>query len=94
MKVRLSTAALRDRRDAEHHYEGSSVLARFRDELRAAIRYVGSYPEGAPRVRGELRMKTLRGLPYSLLYRISGDTVRILAIVHQSQETETFFQRD
>lgn len=93
MRVRLATAALGDRRHAESYYSGAA-LTRFRDELRAAIRYVSAFPQGAPRVRGELRVKTLRRLPYSLLYRISGNTVRILAIVHQAQDPEPFLARD
>lgn len=93
MKVRLSTAALGDRRNAERYYEGSAALVAFRDELREAVRYLASYPEGAPRVREEIRAKTLKRFPYSLLYRVSGDTVRILAIVHHAQDAETFLAR-
>jgi toxin ParE1/3/4 len=93
VRVRLSTAALHDRRQAERYYEGSAALIAFRDELRDAIGYIASYPEGAPRVREEIRAKTLKRFPYSLLYRVSGDTVRILAIVHHAQEPETFLAR-
>lgn len=94
MKARFATPAHDDLREAEHHYAGTPVLERFRDDLRRAVRYIETYPEGAPRVRGEIRAKTLRGFPYSLLYRVSGDIVRILAIVHQSQDTERFIRRD
>lgn len=94
MKVRLATPALRDRRDLERHYEGSSALRGFREEFLRAIRYITMYPQGAPKARGEVRAKTMRRFPYSILYRITGDTVFVLAIVHHAQDADPFFGRD
>jgi toxin ParE1/3/4 len=93
VKVRLSTAALADRRRADEYYDGSRALTAFRDELREAIRYIASYPHGAPRVRAEIRAKALRRFPYSILYRVSGDTIRILAIAHHAQDPDAFLTR-
>jgi len=91
--VRLSSAAYGDRRQAERYYEGSAALARFRTELRSALEFIISCPEGSPRARGETRLKTLKGFPYSILYIVSRDTIHVLAIAHQSRDPEQFYRR-
>jgi len=55
----------------------------FLDDLRHAIDLVASHPEIAPSVKGRVRRTPLRKFPYSLIYSVAGEEIRILAIMHQ-----------
>jgi plasmid stabilization system protein ParE len=55
----------------------------FLDDLEHAIEVILSHPEAAPILRGRLRRKMLRKFPYSVIYSIVGEEIRILAVCHQ-----------
>ena len=55
----------------------------FLDDIQHAIDLVASRPEIAPIVKGRVRRKLLRKFPYSLIYSVVGEEIRILAIMHQ-----------
>ncbi len=67
------------------HYEGqaSGLGDQFLDEVENALEFVVSYPEAAPVLRGRVRRKNLRKFPYGLLYSTHGDTLLIVAVMHQ-----------
>lgn len=95
MKVRFSTEARRDRREAEAYYAGISPGARwgFQRDLQAAVQYVITYPLGAPVRSHEVRAKRLIHFPYTLLYRVHGRAIFILAIAHHAREPEYYASR-
>jgi len=63
--------------------ESSGLGVIFLDDLDHAIEVIASHPEAAPILRGRLRRKMLRKFPYSIIYSIVGEEIRILAVCHQ-----------
>jgi plasmid stabilization system protein ParE len=72
-------------REAARYYglEAAALRKRFLLAVEEALEHVLGHPEAAEIVRGDIRRKPLRRFPYSLLYTIRGDEVRILAVTHQ-----------
>ena len=95
MKVALSSAARRDRREAEAWYADRSRAARrsFIAELETALRFISEYPEGAPLVYGESRGKTLSHFSYSVVYDIHRDRILVIAIADERREPGTYDSR-
>jgi hypothetical protein len=67
--------------DSESSGLGSSFLA----AIDQALEQITLYPESAPVVRGRVRRKTVQRFPYSLLYSLRGQTIRILAVMNQKR---------
>ena len=55
----------------------------FLDDIQRAIDLITSHPEIASIVKGRARRKLLRRFPYSLIYSVVGEDIRILAVMHQ-----------
>ena len=57
----------------------------FLDELDAALERIEAHPKAAPLVGREVRRATLRRFPYSLLYVVEPDRIRVIAVAHQKR---------
>jgi plasmid stabilization system protein ParE len=57
----------------------------FIDILESAIDNIFLFPEASQVLRGEVRRKVLRKFPYSVLYSVRPDEIRILAVAHQKK---------
>jgi plasmid stabilization system protein ParE len=70
--------------EAIEFYEAASLGLgeAFVNEIEHTIRLILDYPEAAPVVRGSIRKKLVRRFPYAILYRITPDGIRILAIMN------------
>ena len=55
----------------------------FIDEVERAIESVSQLPDAAQLVRGRVRKKPLAKFPYSLVYSVRPDEIRLLAVAHQ-----------
>lgn len=88
MRIVLHPAAERDLLEAATFYErqGSPALAaRFVAEFKRMAALLAAQPEvGSPRSHGRRRL-ALSIFPYSIIYRIVGEEVRILVIKHDSR---------
>ena len=52
-------------------------------EVERGIKLISQYPEAAPLVWGGVRKKPLRKFPFSLLYSVRHNEIRLLAVAHQ-----------
>jgi plasmid stabilization system protein ParE len=57
----------------------------FIDEVERGIESISQFPEAAQLVRGRVRKKPLVKFPYSLVYSVRPDEVRLLAVAHQKR---------
>jgi len=73
--------------DAAQYYEsevtglGVALLA----EVERSIKQIRDHPEAAPFMLKVVRRKLLRRFPYSIMYSVVDDTVRVLAIANQKR---------
>mgnify|MGYP001054373377 CR=1 FL=1 len=88
MLISLSAEARTDADEATDWYLGEGAFTaadHFADELDHAFGLLRQFPNmGAPGPH-QTRILPLPGFPYSLVYRIQSETVRIIAIAHQSR---------
>lgn len=57
----------------------------FLDEVEHVIRGIREFPDAAPPLVGRVRKRVLAKFPYSLLYSITDDEVRVLAVAHHKR---------
>lgn len=87
LPVAFHEAAERELSEAAAFYEaecpglGGSFLA----EVEAALQSLGLFPEGGPLLRGGIRRKVLLRFPYTLLYSLRNEQIRILAVAHEKR---------
>ncbi|HEV3049942.1 MAG TPA: type II toxin-antitoxin system RelE/ParE family toxin [Longimicrobium sp.] len=95
MRVEISPGASEAFLEAQAEYRKISkqVARRFAAEMRRVWRQIRTYPRsGTP--LGELRRVVLTRFPYSLLYEIDGNVIRVTAIRRQEQEPDYWADDD
>jgi len=65
--------------------ESPGLGAVFLDEAESTIAHIVEHPDAGVLVAGSVRRRLIPRFPYGVLYRIKGDQVRILAIMHQKR---------
>jgi plasmid stabilization system protein ParE len=95
VKVVISTDARRDRREADSYYQRESPRSRvtFRRDLENALQFIATYPLGAPFHAGDTRAKVLLHFPCSILYRVVGNRVFVVAIADQRRDPDYYADR-
>ncbi len=73
--------------EAADFYDTKSLgLGRvFIDEIERAIGHISEFPEAAPLIRGRVRKRPIAKFPYSLVYSVRPDEIRLLAVAHQKR---------
>jgi plasmid stabilization system protein ParE len=73
--------------EAAQYYEERAVGLglTFLAEVEDSVAQILSNPEACQRERGEIRRKPIRHFPYSLLYAIEADYIRVIAVAHQKR---------
>jgi len=56
---------------------------RFLSAVETAVAHIREYPEASPLIIQDIRRKVLKRFPYSILYSIKPDRIRILAVANQ-----------
>ena len=84
MRVTFSPEARAEFTDGENYYERQApgLGARFRTDVRDALKRLRHWPLAAPVEHGEIRRMILRRFPYKLLYSVETDGVYIIAVAH------------
>ena len=79
--------------EAAKYYESkvNGLGFAFLSEVERVVEQIETNPESAPRILKTVRRILLRGFPYSVMYSIVDDSIRILAIANQKRRP--FFWR-
>jgi toxin ParE1/3/4 len=64
-------------------FESTGLGRVFLDDVGHAIEVVLSHPGSASIIKGRVRRTLLRKFPYSIIYSVVGDQIRVLAVSHQ-----------
>ena len=94
-QFRYLTPARAELRGAARYYRDRSprVAGSFMAAVQVAVEAVLEFPEAAAIVQGDTRGKVLLKFPYTILYRMDGDVVVIVAVMHQKQRPEYWADR-
>jgi len=88
MRVSFNPEALAEAEEATHWYRdngGSSPSRAFAQELRRVVSLAAEQPGvGSLGLHGTVRLY-LKRFPYTLVFRVQGESVRVIAIAHQSR---------
>jgi len=57
----------------------------FIDEFQRAIERIAEFPDAAPLTRDRVRKRFLNRFPFSVIYSVKPEKVRILAVAHQKR---------
>ena len=84
MKPEFHPAAEREFAASAMWYESRvpGLGAQMRDDVRRAVDTLSARPLVGRRLSDDLRSYPLRRFPYKLIYRVSGDNLRIIAVAH------------
>jgi toxin ParE1/3/4 len=81
--------------DAVSYYEEqeTGLGLDYLGEVEHAVNFLMRYPEAGSKVRGSIRRLTLPKFPYSLLYRVSKEQIRVLAVAHHKRKPQYWVDR-
>jgi toxin ParE1/3/4 len=86
-KISIHEAAESELNDAADFYDIASVNlgSVFIDEVQRTIKKISQFPNAAPVIRGQIRKRLIAKFPYSVIYSVHSDEIRILALAHQKR---------
>lgn len=84
-----------DAADAAFWYEEQrpGLGNEFLNELNYIMQRVLRSPFQFPQVKNDIRRALLQRFPYSVYFRVSGETVDVIAVLHQHRDPRTWKQR-
>ncbi len=96
MRIEFSPEAKTEFSDGENYYERQvpGLGARFRAEVRDALKRMRHWPLAAPVERGEVRRMILSRFPYKLLYSVEADHLYVIAVAHLHRAPDYWVDRD
>ena len=68
-----------------YHLQQAGLGAAFIAEVRRCTDAICAFPEAGPIVRGDVRRRLCHRFPYSVLYTLRPDTVRVLAVMNMKR---------
>lgn len=86
MRVEVAAAALADAEQAADWYtdhDAWEAARDFHEELAKVLARIGAEPGLGTPAKGGVRMLPIHRFPYSLVYRMQGDEVRVIAVAAQ-----------
>lgn len=87
MKLIIHPEASAEIQEEATYYEDkqAGLGLEFLDEVDAAIDTVLSMPHAFPKRRKNIRMYVFKRFPFSLLYRITNETLEVLVVRHHAR---------
>jgi toxin ParE1/3/4 len=81
--------------DAVSYYEEqeAGLGLEYLGEVEHAVNFLMRYPEAGAQIRGTIRHLTLPKFPYSLLYRVLDEQIRVLAVAHHRRKPQYWVDR-
>jgi hypothetical protein len=95
MKLVFAPLASRELTQTARKYEAEAegLGGLFVAEVQAATEQIKQFPDSAPAFGMLLRKKILSRFPYSVLYAVGTDMIRVVAIMHQHRGPEFVARR-
>ena len=95
MKLVLRLQAKGDLRETFQWYEARQpgLGQSFRASIDAALSSIQAHPRMYPRVDPLVRRASVDGFPFGIFYRIDGDTIRVIAVLHNARSSEHWQRR-
>ncbi|HEX2643572.1 MAG TPA: type II toxin-antitoxin system RelE/ParE family toxin [Thermoanaerobaculia bacterium] len=78
---------------AWYREQSPTAEERFLADFQHAVEQVASAPRRWPRFRASTRRYVFRRFPYSLIYKMSGSTIRVLAVAHDRRRASYWTSR-
>ena len=87
--------AAREIESARDWYQEKSLAAAqgFLQDLDHAVEQVAAAPLRWPSYKARTRRYVFKSYPYSLVYRVAGDLIRVLAVAHDKRRTSYWITR-
>ena len=88
MRLEIAPAALTDLDDGAAFYEGRGGIElrlRFVAEFDRIAQLILAHPDMGKATLANRRRYLMRRFPYSIIYQVTSDTVRVVAAAHQSR---------
>jgi toxin ParE1/3/4 len=81
--------------DAVSYYEEqeAGLGLEYLSEVEHAVNFLMRYPETGAKVRDSIRRLPLPKFPYSLLYSVLEEQIRILAVAHHKRKPQYWIDR-
>jgi toxin ParE1/3/4 len=94
-RLRLTHAARQDLRAARDWYQEHAphVDERLRQSMRETLERIARQPTLYALVHQGVRRAPVPRFPYSIFYRVSGDTILVVAILHQARDPRVWRER-
>lgn len=89
LRLELHPAAAEEVEEAHGWYQREAsikIAGAFIDELDRAFDAIREMPNTWPSYLQGMRRFVLRRFPFTVVYRIDGDTVRVIAVAHQRRK--------
>jgi len=95
IRIRLSSAASEDVREAQAWYAGQAtgLDLEFRRELDRVLERIRTYPAGFPQIHRSIRRANLRRFPYGVFYVRRDDHLFVLAVAHHARSPSHWKRR-
>jgi plasmid stabilization system protein ParE len=73
--------------DAADFYDMQSpgLGTAFIDEFQRSLARIAEFPHAAPLIQGRVRKKFLNRFPFSVIYSVKPEKIRILAVAHRKR---------
>jgi plasmid stabilization system protein ParE len=89
MRLVLRRAAKRDLEEAQRRYEDRrpGLGQEFLSSVEAKLALIRDFPLISPRVDPRVRRARTERFPYGIFYTIDGQTIRVLAVLHNARSS-------
>ena len=74
--------------------EGPGLGIAFIQEVKRCVAGITEFPESGRIVVGSVRRRLVRRFPYSILYSIKADHIRVLAVMHAKRRPTYWINRE